>query len=115
MSIEKLRNIIEARTPGPWIWRLVDGLCNKYIDDGIVIPKPNDARSDWVSLDNKRFISTLGTHADLIMDVIEGLDGWLNYEWKSEDQEERIEDVESYKAYQRMVDALIALKKALEE
>lgn len=35
--ISRCRKAAEDATPGPWTNRMQDGVCNKYIDEGIVI------------------------------------------------------------------------------
>lgn len=46
-TIAELRELEKKATAGPWVWRVPGYLCNKYIDDGMVLwAKCNRSHAD---------------------------------------------------------------------
>lgn len=71
MKLEELKKLVEAATPGPWTWRLVDGICNKYLDEGAIVIE-GDACSN-IDPANCRLIAASRTMLPKLIAVVEAL------------------------------------------
>ncbi len=101
MTLSDLQKLVDEATPKPWVNRMQDGICNKYIDNGIVIFKEerdNMRREDIV------FIVAARTYMPLLIEVA-----------KAAKIRNHLGEEEFYKmseAQKRLDNALAALEKA---
>jgi hypothetical protein len=70
MKLEELKKLCDEATIGPWTWRS-EGLVNKYIDEGLVIPKADAWGDRWVEPKDKAFIAAARTYLPRLIAVAE--------------------------------------------
>ena len=58
-QLDEAEHRAKAATPGPWVWRSMDGLCNKYVDNGVVIGKNEDGSLIYPSVENGLYVATM--------------------------------------------------------
>lgn len=71
-KLKELRTVAEKATPGPWVWRSLDGLCNKYIEYGVVLAKNEDDSFGAPSIENAAHIKAF--NPEVVMKLITALE-----------------------------------------
>ncbi len=61
MKIEEIEKLCEEATSGPWTWRVPGYLCNKYIDNGLVLDINEEKNGVWHSSEDAKFIASSRT------------------------------------------------------
>ncbi len=74
--LDKLGKIIAARTPGPWEYDLDEGFPRPVYD--VSVKGCAEIIAEHCGKDNAAFTAAMGTHADLIWDVVRAADTYAS-------------------------------------
>lgn len=76
MTIEELDKLSDEATPLPWVWRVADGLCNKYVEENAIVIGRDER--DKMTDANAQFIAGLANAYPYFREVFEAAKTLVN-------------------------------------